>query len=738
MFIDKLAKEIAEGSDRTTDQLMIKSMILYYGCLAMNRYNIRNPDESRANYFTMIFSGSGSGKSFLMSLIQDIFESTHNGYCDELRENFEKFNKNELEDRKSVEQQIYKRIPIDVVTPASGSVEGMYAMVQAIEKCQTSSLNILSDEFLDTLSENKAILNKMKEAYDSKFTGKVIKGTKDDVQQNTITEFSTAVCVMGSKASVDQATQEILIKLANTGFFRRTIIIDSKMEVELKREERTDISSYMEHLKKWTSTVRELYENQQGNKDAAIHLSLSSHEFYSEQLHDIKKDLFKVAKDNIMIEGFQHDKGAENQVKSMATIVAYLDASKTVEEKHLKWAYDFFRETRKTSIDTFRKQMPQYEVYELLLKASKSNQELSSLELKTMTSIPVSMANKRFDEIIGDARMMAYQNNYTLKQVDSENMGTRYSISELPTTNLEELIVGLSYSKYQEPRNSSEIAYEDLLISWKDIETLCLSDKKDSYTNCWFIPSDMTNNKVIYEFNEETEEDEIIDYQAYGHRRKENAISKQNMIIFDIDNGMTIEQAKDLLYEYRYFIYTTKSHRKEKANGEDRFRILLPTSREFEVTPSQHKLLYKAIEDFLCLNNNDPKTRNMGRLFYTNPNAEYSYKHDSEHSLDVTAFIPDTKKFNELMASYEDMKKLKSGETTMTDDETGRRINALCRWAVKEIMEGTLKDTLYRVVIMMHEMGLAENEVSDALDTIKVARGYPQSFNDNALERYGK
>lgn len=53
--------------------------------------------------------------------------------------------------------------------------------------------------------------------------------------------------------------------------------------------------------------------------------------------------------------------------------------------------------------------------------------------------------------------------------------------------------------------------------------------------------------------------------------------SKQNIIIFDIDDGLSIEEAKQQFKAYEYLIATTKSHQKDKKGIIcDRFRIIIP------------------------------------------------------------------------------------------------------------------------------------------------------------------
>lgn len=51
---------------------------------------------------------------------------------------------------------------------------------------------------------------------------------------------------------------------------------------------------------------------------------------------------------------------------------------------------------------------------------------------------------------------------------------------------------------------------------------------------------------------------------------------KQNLLILDIDDSLSIEEAKSIFKPYKYFLYTTKSHQKEKKGVVcDRFRVIL-------------------------------------------------------------------------------------------------------------------------------------------------------------------
>lgn len=61
----------------------------------------------------------------------------------------------------------------------------------------------------------------------------------------------------------------------------------------------------------------------------------------------------------------------------------------------------------------------------------------------------------------------------------------------------------------------------------------------------------------------------------------------QNLIILDIDDGLSITEAKELFKEYQYLMATTKSHQKEKKGVVcDRFRVIfqsdnIPTGDDY-------------------------------------------------------------------------------------------------------------------------------------------------------------
>lgn len=97
---------------------------------------------------------------------------------------------------------------------------------------------------------------------------------------------------------------------------------------------------------------------------------------------------------------------------------------------------------------------------------------------------------------------------------------------------------------------------------------------------------------------------------------------RQNLIILDVDEGLSISEAKEKFKMYQYFIYTTKSHQVEKKGKKcDRFRVVLVSDNiprgeaYFEFT--------KELEKYFTFI--DKQVNNKTGAFLGNFNCEYWY-----------------------------------------------------------------------------------------------------------------
>lgn len=122
-----------------------------------------------------------------------------------------------------------------------------------------------------------------------------------------------------------------------------------------------------------------------------------------------------------------------------------------------------------------------------------------------------------------------------------------------------------------------------MIINISYLNTPLESDDLKLNENMWITAKPYYKNKNI-KF-EQLHRIVSSDYRQYspfffkdGTKKSENWNNEnQNILILDIDDGLTIDKAKEIFKGFKYFICTTKSHQKEKKGLVcDRFRIILP------------------------------------------------------------------------------------------------------------------------------------------------------------------
>ena len=97
---------------------------------------------------------------------------------------------------------------------------------------------------------------------------------------------------------------------------------------------------------------------------------------------------------------------------------------------------------------------------------------------------------------------------------------------------------------------------------------------------------------------------------------------KQNIIIFDIDDGLSIDDAKAQFKDYEYLIATTKSHQVEKKGLKcDRFRIIL-LAKNIPIGDKYFDMMRVLEDRFEFI---DKQVNTKTGAFLGSFNCEYSY-----------------------------------------------------------------------------------------------------------------
>ncbi len=177
------------------------------------------------------------------------------------------------------------------------------------------------------------------------------------------------------------------------------------------------------------------------------------------------------------------------------------------------------------------------------------------------------------------------------------------------------------------------------------------------------------------------------------HRTEENAIQGFNMIVIDVDKGISLETAKLLLRKYKALYYTTKRHQKLEGTLQhgDRFRIILPIKYLLKLTATDFTEFMLNIFEWLPFQSDD-QTAQRSRKWEA-CNSSFSYVEGE--ILDPMQFIPKTTK-------NEARKKANKKMTNATKTE---------KWFAERMAEGDRNNTLLKYAMMLLDSGVAVGDV---------------------------
>ena len=224
-----------------------------------------------------------------------------------------------------------------------------------------------------------------------------------------------------------------------------------------------------------------------------------------------------------------------------------------------------------------------------------------------------------------------------------------------------------------------------------------------------------------------------------GYRNKENYVSGGNVIALDIDDGLSLKEAKILFEPYKHIIATTKSHQKDK-NGKvcDRFRVLLKT-QEITLNAEDFAEMMKEIyREFPFV---DKQCSDPSRFYFPAKNSKV-YSTDGFMEFEWQTYHNRAKS----RKNIEKEKRL-SATTQPQYTENGTQVDWYRKyWKTDKMLEklkhsekfieGQRNHTLYSWGLFFKEIGLSEHEVQDAIYWLNaVGDGIPEKEINNTVLR---
>lgn len=553
------------------------------------------------------------------------------------------------------ETKLWKTItdlPKYIYTFGSGTTpEGLKGLMTALSIRESGAVSIEIDEIGSNISSNKDVLDTLLESYDGGMVKNKLKKTEsnDEIANPVPTNlmaFGTPSKLFDGGVSEDQ-----LMSFLDTGYARRFLFgyVNENMEV-------MDANAKMLSLMDKTVDKRadEINEEFKLLADTGIHSQDAVlNDEANVKLFEYEEQCLKLAEKMKSYEDIQKTEMSHRYFKvlKLAGVYAFTERSKVVTKEMVEDAIELVE----LSGEAFSKMMSREKNYVRLAKyiAEQGDNPVTLADLTHDLAgfFKGSESNKR--EMLTLAKSWSASNDIIIKE--SINGDIQYFTGEtIKGTDLNGMIVSVS----------TELAsgYVPHLAKWENFHKLCSTDM----------------NFCTHHFKD--------NYRDEAHLKPET-----NMLVLDIDDGVSIKMAMKLMEDYEFLLYTTKRH----SETHNRFRMILPLSKTLKLNAQDHKDFYLNVFDALPFEV-DEQTADGPRKWQT-------YK-DSTHfsnkgkMFDPMPYIQNTAKSKEFKTKIDsfgtDVSRL---ERHIMMNTEGRN-NALLKLAMVHVERGLDHDTIYQLI----------------------------------------
>lgn len=652
------------------------------------RTNIKSKDRGKipVNAYTILLGNSGIGKGYSIGIMErEILGKFQNKFINELLPR--EAEKNIIK----LSQQVAAKTGEDVGNIIakykgeyqaagpytyvfdSGTVPAIKQMRHKLILAQLASLNITCDELGMNLASNMEVFATYLELYDQGLVkSKLIKNTKENKRNAELLGKTPANMLLfgtPSKLFDGSQTEQLFMSLLDTGYARRCFFaLADNSKLKYKPEDAAEL----------------YFQSTNGTNSATI----DKYSAYFEQFADpsfVNKTID--IPDNVAIALLEYQLDCENRAENLpkykelhrtelmhryfkasklAGVFAFIDRVPSVSKVHLAQAIKITEE----SGEFFNKILIKDKPHELLAQyIAEIGSEVTQADL--VEALPFyNKPQQTKADILNLAIAWGYKNNILIKRSFQDGVEL-LSGESLKKTNLDELIVSYSeqfaegYEPDKAPFDELQTLFQTKGINW------CTHTFRDAY------------------------------------RREDNVIDGFNLIVLDVDTGVPISVAKEILADWTYAIYTTKSHT-EKDN---RYRVVIPTNYILKLDEEDFRIFMKTIQEYLPLGA-DTSTYQRNRKWNSFSGGEYFS--NNKELFNILPFIPKTKQ-NDI---YINQRK---------NSQPIGNLSNLENWFMQRISTGDRNNQLLRYALLLADNGV---ELDVAINKVK----YMNSLINNPLD----
>ena len=541
---------------------------------------------------------------------------------------------------------------------SEGTAPAVKQMRHKLLMANCGAVNLEMDEIGSNLIANTDVLNTFLELYDvGKVKEKLIKNTAENIRSEEIDGCTpTNMMLFGTPDKLFDGgkIEDEFFSFLSTGYARRCLfgfikkhtnsMLDLSPAEILKR--RTD-GNNQKFLEQVADQLEKIAEPQNHGKQIGVSQAVTL------EIIDYEMGCARRAANMADMEAIARAEMTHRYFKALklAGTYAFIDGSSEITSQHFEQAVKLVEESGEALRDLLKRDKPHVKLAKYLAD-TKADVTYADL-LEDVPTFKGSAAYKA--EQINLATAWGYKNNIVIKKqfVDGIEFLSADSLEE---TKMDELLFSMS----------TDVAYhyQNHTLPWKDLHQLT----QDSSIH--WCAHHLTN----------------------GHRHDESIIPGFNLVVIDVDDGMSLETAKLLLKDHECLFYTTKRHQTE---GSDRFRIIFPTNYKLELGAEDYKEFMQNVYDWLPFKV-DEATGDRPRKWMS---CEGEYHYNTGTVLDVLPFIPKSSKAEEQRKRVSDLSNLDNIE----------------RWFMQKTGKGNRSNQLIRYALMLVDSGKDYEAVQDAV-----------------------
>ena len=674
---------------QSTNRLFFRVLVSYYftKVASMMRTTIKTHDRGQipVNVYALNLASSGEGKGHSTNIVE---EQVINVFKERfLEETFIKISEGNLaklaikratkkncdegEELLRVEKE-FEQLGNLAFSFDSGTTAAVKQMRHKLLMADCGSMNMEIDEIGSNLLGNVDVLNTFLELFDvGKVKQKLTKNTQENLRGEEIDgKTPTNMMLFGTPAKLLNGgrVEEEFYSMLETGYARRCLFGYTKLST--KETNLTPEQIYDMLTDNTASTFLQTLANDLGNLAHPICFgtTLDIDKDVSLLLIEYKQRCEKIAaslSDHEEIKKAELDHRYFKALK-LAGTYAFIDGSPEVTEDHLYSAIKLVEDSGEAFGDLLTRERNYVKLANYIANTGREVTHVDMVE--DLPFYKGSENQKR--EMMTLAIAHGYKNNIIIKKQITD--GIEFLRGEsLAETDLKEVIVAYS-TKLAEGYVPKKGVFSEL-------------------------------HKLTQAPNYHWVSHHLID----DYRKEENVLPGFNLVVLDIDGGVSLDTARLLLKDYTSLIYTTKRH----STTTNRFRIIMPMSHTLKLSANEFKGFMTNVLEWLPFEA-DAQTIQRSRKWMSH-NGSYFY--NTGDLLNSLLFIPQTTK-------NEERKRIIDSQQSLNNVE---------RWFVNNTSAGNRSNQLIKYALMLVDSGMDLNAVQNSV--IGLNNKLPDKMNENEI-----